>query len=83
MRFLEMAPFGEFAHRPVARLASIGEGRDHSRRLEKQAFANAVGGHDQLTCLEPGHHFGGNRESGDDEVGAPRSEPRDRGAQLG
>ena len=76
VRFLGVAALGEVAHRPRARVARVGDRRNDARRLEQQSFANPVAGHDELARLEASQHLSGDRDAGDDDVGALRIQSR-------
>jgi hypothetical protein len=77
MRYLVVTAFGELTHRPFAGLAGVGDDRPHARCLEQDAFANAVARDLYVASVEPGHHFGDDGQSGDDDVGAVRIQSLD------
>ena len=74
VRRLVVAALGELAHRSLARLTGIGDGRHHTRRFQEQPFADAERRRGHLGRFDAGHHLRHHAQSGNDDVGAPRVE---------
>jgi len=71
MRRLVVAAFGQRVHRTIARLAGVGGNGGHLRALEQESLANAIRRDHEVARLGARHHFGGDDEPGEDDVGAP------------
>src|SRR5262249_15999753 len=83
MRLLDVAACCKFGHRSRAGIAWVGDGRSDARRLEEEAFSDAIWRYRQLTALEPSQHFGRDRDPGDDDVRALRIQAWHRAPLLG
>src|SRR6185503_9111259 len=83
MRFFIMTTLRELEHGTRARFSRVCDLRLHSCHVEQNPFSNAVSRGSNRSWLDPREHFGSDRETSDDDVGAPRVESGNSKALFG